>query len=250
MKTLSGKTFLLIWLCFTSLMAPAQPGLSKIELGANAIAFIYQGDLTPSKLGSFKTIMPGLGIFGSYKLNNTFYLRTSIAVGRLSGDDSKYKTPAWRQQRNFKFKSPITEVSESAVWNILPAANVEGPKLSPYLSAGIGYAFLHIKRDYSNYNIAYFGEESVLTTRLKEDTAHTLPRGLLIFPVGLGARYSISANISLNAEFTYRLNSTDYLDGFSQAGNPARKDHYFSNSIGFIYSFDKKNWLKCPKMRY
>ncbi|MFT3981530.1 MAG: hypothetical protein QM687_13740 [Ferruginibacter sp.] len=34
----------------------------KYELGVNLGAYVYQGDLSPQKLGSFKTIRPGLGL--------------------------------------------------------------------------------------------------------------------------------------------------------------------------------------------
>jgi opacity protein-like surface antigen len=250
MKSLPAKkAYLLIYFCSVCSTLSAQPGLSKFELGANAITFIYQGDLTPSKSGSFKTIGLGLGIYGNYKLNNAFYLKTSLAFGNLKGDDSKYKAPAWRQQRNFKFKSSVTEISESVVWNILRTANKEGQRLSPYISAGVGYTFLNIKRDYSNYNAAYF-EGSAISAGLSTDFAHSLPKGLLVFPVGFGVRYSLTENISLNAESSYRLHSTDYLDGYSEAANPAKKDHYFSNAVGLIYGFGRDNRLKCPRIRY
>jgi len=121
---------------------------------------------------------------------------------------------------------------------------------SPYISVGIGYTFLHIKRDYSNYNAAFFEEEPALSSGLSSDLSHPLPKGLLVFPVGFGLRHALTDKISLNAEFSYRFNSTDYLDGFSEAANPSKKDHYYSNAIGLIYSFGKKNMLKCPRMRY
>jgi hypothetical protein len=41
--------------------------------------------------------------------------------------------------------------------------------------------------------------------------------------------------------------STDYLDGFTKAANPSKKDHYYTHTIGLIYSFGEKNTLACPK---
>ena len=140
--TLKVSPLVLIVFCLVALTAHAQSGITKIELGADAATFIYQGDLTPSKFGSFKTMKLGLGIYGNYKLNNIFSLKTNFLFGKLRGDESRYSTPAYRQQRNFKFTTPVTEISESIVWNILPPANEGGPKLTPYISAGVGYAFL------------------------------------------------------------------------------------------------------------
>lgn len=239
-----------ILFCLAGFTASAQFDISKLELGADAATFIYQGDLTPQKLGSFKTMRLGLGMYGNYKLSSLFSLKTNLAFGKLKGDESLYSKPAYRQQRNLKFTTPVTEVSESIVWNIVPPGAKDGPRLTPYIAAGIGYAFLHIKRDYSNYNLGYFGQESVVTTGLIADTAHSLPKGIIVLPVSAGLRYSLTTNISLNLATTYRFISTDYLDGFSQAANPARKDHFFTNAIGIIYSFGKTNMIKCPKMKY
>jgi hypothetical protein len=184
----------------------------------------------------------GLGVFANYKLNPSFSLKTALAHGRLKGDDSKFDNPSWRQQRNFKFTTPVTEISESVLWNVAPRS-----RLSPYISAGIGYAFLNIKRDYSNFNSAYFVGDGAITSGLATDIAHSLPKGLLVIPVGAGVRYPITNNISLNAESAYRFNSSDYLDGFSQAANPDKKDHFFTHSLGVIFSFGKKlNGLNCP----
>lgn len=240
----------LIVFCFATLSVPAQLKMSKIELGADLATFIYQGDLTPSKIGSFKTMKLGADVYGIYKLNKAFSLKTNLMFGSLKGDESKYSKPGYRQQRALKFTTPVTEISESIVWNILPPANEGGRRLSPYISAGIGYAFLHIKRDYSNYNLAYFGQESPVTTGLVADTAHSLPRGLLVLPVSAGLRYALSNRLSLNLTSTYRFNSSDYLDGFSEAANPDKKDHFFTNAIGLIYTFGKKGMLDCPKMKF
>ncbi|MEP6948300.1 MAG: DUF6089 family protein [Ginsengibacter sp.] len=247
---LKVKPPVFILLCLAGFTASAQFDISKLELGADATTFIYQGDLTPKKIGSFKTITPGLGIYASHKLNDIFSLKTNLVLGSLKGDESRYPKPPYRQQRNLKFTTPVTEISESIVWNIVPPGTKDGPRLTPYISAGVGYAFLHIKRDYSNFNLAYFGQESVITAGLRADTAHSLPKGIVGFPVSAGLRYSLTKNISLNLATTYRFNSTDYLDGFSQSANPSKKDHFFTNAIGVIYSFGETNMIKCPKMKY
>lgn len=251
MKTAATKRLIVPFiLCLAGFSVPAQFNVANLELGADLTNFIYQGDLTPSKLGSFKTMTFGLGVYGSYKLNRKFALRTSLLFGKLKGDESRYAKPAYRRQRNFAFKTPVTEVSESVVWNIVPTSADGGPAFTPYLSTGIGYTFLHIRRDYSNYNLAYFGEVSPITTGLIADTAHSLPRGLLVLPVSAGLRYALNTKLSLNMETTYRINSSDYLDGFSQSANPKRKDHFFTNSVGIIYSFGKSTLIRCPKMKY
>jgi hypothetical protein len=68
--------------------------------------------------------------------------------------------------------------------------------------------------------------------------------------VGIGLRYGISSRLAVSVESSYRLMFTDYLDGFSQAANPEKNDHYHSTTIGLIYRIGKKNMLGCPVLRY
>ena len=229
----------------------AQLDLSNWQVGVNAGMFIYQGDLTPSRFGSYKTMKPGFGLYVSRILSPSFILRTNLALGRLKGDDAKYDSPEWRQQRNFNFTSPITEISELLVWNIFKNnSNEVGRRFSPYLFAGAGISFIRVNRDYSNFNGAYFSEESDLSTRLAADIATNTPGKILLLPAGVGVEYYLSPKIALTAETNFRYSFTDYLDGFSQAADPEKKDFYHSHTIGLVYKFGTKNAVGCPVMKY
>ena len=231
--------------------AQAQPDLSKWQVGINAGIFIYQGDLTPSQFGSYKTMKTGLGVYVSRIISPSFILRTNLALGRLKADDAKYENPEWRQQRNFNFTSPVTELSELLVWNILKNnSNEVGKRFSPYLFAGAGISFIKVNRDYRNFNGAYFGDGSDLPSRLAEDIASNTPRKILLLPAGVGVEYFLSPKFALTAETNFRYTFTDYLDGFSKAANPEKKDFYHSHTIGLVYKFGAKNGLGCPAMKY
>src|SRR5882724_11496738 len=223
----------------------SQPGTTKFEFGGNIGFLIYQGDLAPSRFGSYKTKKFGFSIFANRILNNTFSLRTNLAIGKLKGDDARYSTPEYRHQRNFNFKSLLVEISELLVWSPL-GKKYDDKGLYPYLFAGVGYSFLNIKRDWSKFNAEYFTEASNVLMGLVADMQHSLPKGIPVLPVGVGIRYSISPRISISGETFYRFTSTDYLDGFSQAADPKKKDNYYTNSINIIYRPGKKNRLKCP----
>ena len=227
----------------------AQINVPKFQFGIGAGTFIYQGDLTPTAVGSYKTLKPIINLFATKFFSPSFSVRGNLAFGGLKGDDAKYNSPEYRQQRNFNFRTPVAEVSGLAEWNIL-GRNYASRGLAPYLFGGIGYSFLKIKRDWSNLNTAYFGPESEFMTRLSTDAQHSLPKGLLVFPVGIGARYYLSDKIGINAETSYRFTSTDYLDGFSRSANASKNDYYYSNTIGVVYRLGKKNMLDCPVIRY
>ncbi len=248
MKIFLQKSIAILILSYAeTIEAYSQTGIAGFELGVSLGTFIYQGDLTPSHIGSIRTQKLGFNLFANNILNSSFSLRTNLAIGKLKGDDAKYSNPEYRQQRNFNFKSPVVEISEQLLWNPL-GKNYDSKGFSPYLFAGVGYSFLNIKRDWSRFNAEYF-TENTLKNGLTADILHKLPKGIPVIPVGIGIRYAISSRMTINAETSYRFISTDYLDGFSQAADPNKKDNYYSNSIGIIYRFGIKNRLKCPVIR-
>lgn len=228
------------------LYAHAQTNSAKYELGINAGAFIYQGDLAPSAIGSLKTAKPMAGIYVNRVLDNYFSIRASLALGSLKGDEALY-SPTWRQQRAFAFKANVTELSAMAVFDVL-GNNGNSPvsRFSPYVFAGVGYAFVNISRDWSRMDTTRFGSNTHSGSGLAKDTLHSLPKGLPVIPLGIGVKYAISPRLALTAELNYRYAFTDYLDGFSQAVNAAHPDSYYSATIGLVYSFGSKNFLRCP----
>ncbi len=246
MKSVLKRTAAVAVIVFgNTLYVFSQIDLSKYELGLTGGVFVYQGDLTPQKIGSYKTMNPQLALHIYRKFTPTFSVRLNINRGKLYGDDAKYSNPDWRQQRNFNFTTPVTELSVQGVWSFLEN---KAPRFSPYVFAGAGLSFVKIKRDYSNYNAAYFGENSDVAAGLTQDAAKTLPRVLPVAPIGAGVRYYLNDRFSFIGESSYRLSFTDYLDGFSKAANPSKNDHYLSHSVGVVYSFGKKNkGLGCPK---
>ena len=229
--------------------AKAQTNIPRLQFGISPGIIVYQGDLTPSSAGSFKTMKPGINFFASKLFSSFFSVRANLAFGKLKGDDAKYNHPEYRQQRNFNFTSPVAEISGIAEWNLM-GKNYVSRGFAPYVFAGAGYSFLKIRRDWSRLNVAYFGAESELMTGLAADAQHSLPRGVLVLPVGVGSRYYLSDRIGISAEASYRLMSSDYLDGFSQAVNPDKGDHYSLYSAGMVYRLGKKNTMDCPVMKY
>ena len=219
--------------------------LPKYEAGINIGAYIYQGDLTPHRLGSIETIQPGVGISGTRIISSAFSARLLFNMARLVGNESIYKYPDWRQQLNFYFTASFKELSLSLHWNVF-GTNYDEVKYEPYVFAGAGASFVNITRNYSKVNLAYFGEKSTVQVGLIIDAATPTPGIIPVLPVGAGVRYHISDRIVLNLEGTYRLMHTDYLDGFSQSANPDFKDHYSSITIGAAYKFGSKEKYGCP----
>ncbi len=229
----------------------AQDKNRQYEFGFGAGIVVYQGDLTPNQFGSYETMKLAVNLNVAKVFSSSFSARANFYRGRLKGDDGIYNTPEFRKQRNFNFSSPVTELSLLLIYNPL-GKNYSSKGFSPYLFSGAGFSFLNIKRDHSSFNAAYFGDGSDLPTRIAEDDAQTPPRITPVIPIGAGIRYNISERWAVNAESSYRLMFTDYLDGFSQAANPAKKDHYQTTTVGIIYKTGAgvKNKNGCPVIKY
>lgn len=240
-------TTVLIIICAFCYPAKSQTNFPKYEFGLHLNTFIYQGDLTPERLGSFKTMRWGVTLFGSKILSPSFSLRTNLAIGGLRGDDAVYDNPEYRKQRNFNFRTRVIELSQLMVWNPMNK-NYSDKGFSPYLFTGVGLNSVKIKRDWSNFNAEYFDDE--LLGKLDLDIQHSVPKIIPVIPVGAGFRYDISSKLAVSAEANYRFTFTDYLDGFSEAANPNRKDNYYTIGVGLIYRAGKKNTLNCPVVRY
>ena len=246
MKSVFKKTAAVIIILLNCLYLNAQLNLSKYEVGLSGGVFVYQGDLTPQQLGSYKTMKPQFALHVYRILSPAFSVRLNLNRGRLYGNDAVYANPEWRKQRNFNFTSPVTEFSLQGVWNLLQARS---PRFSPYVFAGAGISFLKIKRDWSNLDPAVFGDGSAVQAGLAVDAAKILPRIIPVIPAGAGIRYALNDRFSLTGETSYRFSFTDYLDGFSKSANPKLNDHYLSHSIGVVYSFGKKDKkLGCPSV--
>lgn len=219
---------------------------SRYSIGINAGTFIYNGDLSPWRTGSWKTPAFVWGLTGHKHFTPTLSARLDVSFGKLRGDEAEYGRPEFRRHRAFAFKSSVTEIILGAEWSPLG----KNRKLSPYLFGGIGYSGMKITRDYSRFEESYFVGEPSLKETLAMDAAASLPRGVVVFPVGFGLKYAMSRKFSLHGEAAHRFSRSDYIDGFSYAGNPEQKDSYTKYSIGLRYSIGNKDPYACPPMLY
>jgi hypothetical protein len=114
--------------------------------------------------------------------------------------------------------------------------------------AGLGVSFLKVSRDWSRLDTAAFSYKSLPQNGLAIDSQHAAPRVVPVLPVGAGLKWMVNSRIAVNAEAVMRLTLSDYIDGFSYAANPARKDSYYAVSLGISFVLGGQ-WLKCPTVR-
>ncbi len=243
MKPLLKACCLGIALIIASTHLNAQQQNSKYALGFNLGTLVYQGDLVPGGIGNLKTLKPALGLNVTRMLDPYFSLRGNLVFGKISSDESKYAQPEYRQHRNFKFSTPVTELSALLIFNPFGESDGSSARLTPYVFAGAGLSFLNIKRDYSRFDTTYFPGKSAASLGLGIDTLQKMKRVHPILPVGAGLKYQVTDQLSINAEAMYRYTGYDYIDGFKQAANPKSKDSYYGISVGISY---RLGGYRCP----
>lgn len=234
------KLLLLLALATVCNIAVANAQLFKdISIGANVGAYVYQGDLTPSTLGSLKTTTSGFNIYAQKTLSDYLSFRLNFGVASLRGDESKYSSPAYRQQRAFKFSTPLKELSGLVLWNI-KGSNYATNGIAPYLFSGITLSFLRTQIDYSSVDTSTSFKDPTVFKKIAADINHGTPRVLPVIPIGGGLEFPLSQKLFLTTEASYRLTLSDYIDGFSIAADPNKKDHYYSVNVGLRYQFNNK----------
>lgn len=221
----------------------------RVDLGVSAGVAVYQGDLTPNRLGSFETMRPAIVIHAGKVISSSFTMCGALLLAGLRGDESIYDNPEYRKQRAFKFRTPVVELSATIYYNPL-RSNDESKGFSPFFFAGAGFSILNIKRDYSAFNAAYFGDGSDIPDRIEADNQQRLPGMVPVIPLGAGIRYNFSERWALQGTSSYRLMFTDYLDGFSQSVNPDKNDHYHTTTVGLVYRAGKGSKTGCPAVKY
>ena len=226
----------------TPLLAPAQTPHPWDTGGGIGIGG-YDGDLhkTQSNL-DFLATHPSISAHLRYNLSNHFAARLGLLYTRISGDDKKLLTPAWRQTRAFSFESPLLELSlqgEIYPFGLYKPGKGKDDRLSenrrvvaPYVSLGIGGVYDQPKNDWNEAN----NNGGVSPTLIQTDQ-DAVKKWALSIPMGLGIRFRISNRFTLGLEGALRYTQSDYLDGVSVAGDPGLNDWFYSAQLTASYSF-------------
>jgi len=234
-------------ICTTLGHAVGQIVSGKYEFGAQAGVFAYQGDLSPSPLGSYKTLRPALGLSAARRLGDKYSVRLGLHLGRIAGDEGKYTTPLYREERNLAFSTPVTELAGHFVWKPFGDPGRVGAWV-PYAAVGGGLSLLRVRADASGVSGAFATSEGGnFTAALATDMARPKPRLVPSLQMGAGIRYQLRPQWAIQAETSLRYLPTDYLDGFSRAVNPDTRDQYMTHSIGVVFCSGRGGRMGCPK---
>jgi hypothetical protein len=211
--------FVFVILLSTGAQGLAQYAQKGWELGAWAGLSHYFGDLNTS----FDLSRPGIagGLSGRYIFNPRISVGFNANYGRISADDARSKNE-FERARNLNFRSNLFEISSQLEFNFLKY--VHGDRdypFSPYLFGGISaFGFNPVTElDGVRYSLRDYGTEG----QFFGDEYSLFQLGLVY---GMGVKFDINTDWSINIELSARRLFTDYLDDVS--GRYPDKDELFS----------------------
>ncbi len=260
-----------------SVPAAAQLQMKGWELGGWVGTSLYLGDLNTD----FRFDRPNLagGVMGRYNFNHRIALRLGANYGRVRAFDSDSDN-TFERIRNLSFRSDIFELTGQLEFNFLPYYHGSDEYwYTPYAFVGLA-AF-----NYNPTTLTDAGDRVELRElgtegQMRGEEYQTLATAIAY---GIGIRWDLSYEWSMDVRLSLRNTSTDYLDDVSttypdlsdlsrsrgdvaaqlsdrsivptgqervsregtQRGDPNQNDHYLFLGIGLNYYFGD---VLCPKI--
>ncbi len=175
-------------------------GVMKLSLGAGSAT--YFGDLCET--GDCISARPYFNLGFDYRFGGRFRARMEGAYFRLSSTDAGGKNAV----RNLSFRSGNIEVVATGVFEFFSYNKFfnQRPLFSPYLFAGVGFAYFTPRTKYNNewYTLPRYDTEGVNYNQFTP-----------VIPFGLGVQIALANQWDLSLEVGYRKIFTDYLDDVS-----------------------------------
>lgn len=181
-------------------------GAQNLSLDLYAGISNYNGDLQ-NQTFLFNQSHLGGGVGLSYRFNDHIYFRTSLILGKISGND-KYGN---NKSRNLNFTSSLTEGNLEVLYFATP---LQVHSFSPYFFTGISvYHF-------NPYTHDTLGNKYYLSPLSTEgegflDGVKNYNLTQIGIPIGGGVKLRLSENIDVGFEIGIRKIFTDYLDDVS-----------------------------------
>jgi len=205
------KFFFLIIISLIVFVPSKYISAQRHELGLFGGGSYYLGDINPKK--QFAQTQFAYGIIYRYNINPHWAMRINGFQGKIESSDAVIR---YNQKRNLSFRSNITEIGLGMELNFFRyMTGNKRMRTSPFIFAGLAYFRYNPQTFYEGvwYDLQPLGTEGQGTTSYPDKKAYSL--GGFAIPFGIGAKFSISKNFSIAAEWGLRKTFSDYIDDIS-----------------------------------
>lgn len=230
-----------------------------LEVGLLGGGTYYIGDLNPGT--PFLLTKPAYGVVARLNLDSRWTVKLSGLMGAIEGDDNVSNA---MKNRELKFESKITDISAIVEFNFFNYVTGSTRNfLTPYIFGGVGVLLFNPEangvalRDLGTegQNVGFDDRSEYKTTQI-------------VFPFGIGFKYSLNKKLGVALEWGIRKTFTDYIDDVSETyyldgesidpsntaeilsdptmnhkpyearGNPSNKDWYTFIGVSLTYKFN------------
>lgn len=266
LRLMNSRVSIFTALCLFSFSLEAQKGF---EIGPWLGASHYFGDLHTEL--SIPDLRPAGGFGVRYNFDDRISVKGSLNYARLIGTDAN-STNTYERQRGLMFFSDIYDITAQGEFNFLPYIHgSDDYGWTPYLLGGLSAFAYSPKAKYEGqtraFDLRQFGTEG-------QAIGEEYGRFSWAFSYGIGVKWDLSYEWSINVETVMRSTQTDYLDDVSRAypdldilrqtrgatavtlsdpsgnarpgrqrGNNKTKDSYMTIGVGIMYYFGR---VECP----
>lgn len=192
-----------LYIIVFNLSLSAQTNFSSWEIGAFGGLSYYLGEVNNNH---FQPINYAYGPIVRYNYDQRLNFKFAFTRAEIAGDDSKSNS-SFNRDRNFSFKSQISEVSAIAELNFFGFSALD-PKsyiVAPY--GYLGFAYAH-HNPQASYNGILIGTSNLSTE------GNTYSKHLFTIPMGMGIKIRMN-RFGLAVDWGIRKTFTDYLDDVS-----------------------------------
>jgi hypothetical protein len=183
------------------------------EIGISVGAASYFGDLNTT--GNISHSKLALGAYYRKQFGDYVALRLEGQYARVGYSDL-YSKNAYQHTRNLSFNSDIEELTLQGDFNFFKFNPVDPDyRFTPYLTFGMG-AFHFDPYAYLNGQKYYLQPLHTEGQGTPEDAGKKpYSKVAVCFPVGMGIKLALNADMNLGFEVVYRFTTTHYLDDVS-----------------------------------
>lgn len=180
------------------------------EIGANAGASGYMGDINPTNPIYFRS--GNVGLSGQYNIDPTWGIHANLGFLHISGSDSDFDN-RYQQERKQQFSNNMGELMLTARFNFFKfAPGVLKRKFTPLLLVGVAGV---IHSPYVSFQDQRYYLRNLMIDQ--KDYQEYNPGSTVVFsiPLGFGAKYALKKSWTIGAEVIYRIALSDRLDNIS-----------------------------------
>ncbi|MBT8232531.1 MAG: hypothetical protein HKO66_09425 [Saprospiraceae bacterium] len=197
----------LLLICFSTSIITGQRGT---EVGGHIGTSIYFGDLNTS----YNLNSPGIliGLLTRRNFNERLSLAAGLNYGHISAKDENSNN-FYQRTRNLSFKSDVFDLNFSLEFNFFPYYHgSDDYYYTPYLFGGFSIMKYNPQAEIDNvvYDLRDFGTEGQLNGQ-----EYGLMSGAFVF--GIGFKWDINRDWSINTALSGRNIFSDYIDDVSNA---------------------------------